>query len=383
MRYLLSLVIFLFSTAGVASSAHSAEPLKIGLSMALTGKYAALGDLSLKAYKLWEADVNKRGGILGRSVTLVVYDDKSDPATASEIYKKLILVDKVDLVFGPYASDITEAVAPVTEQYGYPLLASGAAADVLWQKGYKYLFGVFITASKYTVGFLEVLVNNGFDKVAVITADDLFSRSIAKGTKAWATRFDLDVVFFEEFRKDAKSLDEIVKRAEQSGAQALIVCGHMDESINARIALKNTGWSPRAYYATVGPAVQKFHDVLKDDADYTFSSSQWEPSSPFPGAKEFAAAFSKAYRKMPSYHAANAYAAGQILESAIRKAKSTDRAKVRDVLASLDTITIIGRYGVDATGKQVRHFATTVQWQKGKKESVAPPEIVTAMPLWR
>lgn len=238
-------------------------------------------------------------------------------------------------------------------------------------------------ANKYTVGFLELLANNEIDKIALISADDIFSKGIAAGAKEWAERFGLRIMSFEEFKKGTKDLSQIVKQARASGAEVLVVCGHMEESINARLALKSIGWTPRAYYATVGPAVQKYHEVLKSDAEHSFTSSQWEPTSNYPGAKEFNEAFSKKYAHLPSYHAAAAYAAGQILEAAVRKAVSIEREKLKETLYTLDTITIIGRYGVDRTGKQIRHFTTTVQWQNGKKETIAPPEMSSAKPAWK
>ena len=380
MRYILLCLVVLLS---MASSAYPAEPLKIGISVGLTGKYAELSAMFLNGYKLWQTGVNSRNGLLGRQVQLIVYDDKSSPDTAAAFYNRLILEDKVDLVLAPYSSEITAAVAPITEKYGYSLLAAGGSADSLWQNGYKHLFGVNITSTKFTVGFLEALVNKGFDKVALITADDVFSKNIVVGTREWAKRFGLNIVYFEEFKKGTSDLDQVVQRARASGAQVLMVSGHMEESINARLALKNIKWTPHAYYATVGPSLQKFQDILKADAEYVFSSSQWEPTSLFPNSKEFTDVFNKTYQATPSYHAAASYAAGQVMEAAIAKTKSLDKEKLREALSSLDTMTIMGRYGVDRTGKQIRIFATIVQWQNGRKETVAPLEAMTVQPIWK
>lgn len=366
----------------VAAVAHAAE-LQLGVSMSLTGKYAQLGAMNEKAYRLWERDVNRRGGILGHSVRLNILDDQSDPARARQIYEDLISRQKVDLVLGPYSSEITEAVSEVTEQHHYPLLSSGGSADTMWQKGRKYLFGVYITASKYSIGMLELLVRADIGRIAIVATDDSFGKAIQAGTLDWARRFEVPVISSSDFKKGTPDIEARIRAAHAAGADVLIIAGHFDDSINARQALKKIGWTPKVFYATVGPAIQKYADILKADADYAFSSSQWEPGLSFPGAREFAKAFTEAYKTEPSYHAASAYAAGQILEAAIRKTQSLDREKLRDTLSSLDTMTVMGRYGVDRDGKQVRHFAVTVQWQKGKKEIVAPPELATAKPVWR
>ena len=360
-----------------------AAELRLGLSMSLSGKYAELGAMNEKAYRLWERDVNRRGGLLGHTVKVLIVDDQSDPVRARQIYEDLILKQKVDFVLGPYSSEITEAVSNVAEQHRYPLLSSGGSADSMWQKGRKYLFGVYITSSKYAIGMLELFVKSGIGKVAIVAADDNFSRAIEAGAKDWAKRFELDVISAGTFKKGSDEIEARIRAAQASGAEALLVAGHFEDSVNARRALKKTGWTPKAFYATVGPAIQKYADTLKSDADYGFSSSQWEPSLPFPGTREFAKAFVETYGIQPSYHAASAYAAGQIMEAAVRKSQSLDREKVRDTLSSLDTMTVMGRYGVDRDGKQVRHLAVIVQWQEGRKEVVAPPELATAKPLWR
>jgi branched-chain amino acid transport system substrate-binding protein len=374
----------LLSLCLTAALGHAEEPLRIGISLSLTGKYAELGAMNDKAYKLWQRDINRRGGLLGRRVDITIADDKSDPQRAKALYQDFILKDKVDLLLGPYSSEITEAVADVAEQYRYPLLASGGSADSIWQKGRTYTFGVYVNSNKYTIGFLELLLKAGIEKIAIVSADDLFARNIEEGTRDWAHRYEINVVYSGSFKKGSE--DEIagkIKAARAAGAEALIIAGHFDDSVNGRRALKKIGWVPRAYYATVGPALQRYADTLHEDADYAFTSSQWEPTLPFPGAREFAKLFSDTYHITPSYQAASAYAAGQILEAAIRKARSVDRQKLRDTLSALDTMTVMGRYGVDNEGRQIRHFTTTVQWQKGKKEIVAPQELQTVKPIWQ
>ncbi|MBI5027096.1 MAG: amino acid ABC transporter substrate-binding protein [Nitrospirae bacterium] len=383
---LLYIFCILFSVLCFLLPSHAAEPIKIGLTLGLTGKYSEMSDVQMKGFRLWEKDVNSKGGILGRKVELILYDDKSDPQTAKSLYEHLILKDKVDLVFGPYSSEITEAILPVTEKYGHPVLVSGASADRLWQKGYKYVFGIYTPASKYTVGFLELLVINGLNDIAIVYADDSFSKDIANGTKKWAERFRLNVLLFEKFKKGTMNLDEIAKRAKASGAKVLIVCGHFDEAVNMRLSLKRIGWYPKAYFASVGPAMRTFYDKLTSDASHTFSSSQWEYQ---PGCADFTIcnlfyeAYIETYKEMPSYHAATAYAAGEVIETAIKKARSLERDRIRDILSAMDTISIIGRYGVDRTGMQIKHFNLIIQWQNGKKEVVWPEEFRTAKPVFR
>jgi branched-chain amino acid transport system substrate-binding protein len=308
---LLSLLVFF-----AGACAYAAEPIKIGATLSLSGKYTELGLMNEKAYRLWEKDVNQKGGLAGRPVKVIILDDKSNAEHAKELYRQLITKEKVELILGPYSSEITEAVSTVSEEYKYPLLASGASAVSIWDHGRKYVFGVYITADKYSVGFLELLVKSKLTKVAIVSADDVFSKSIEAGTKSWVKRYGVNVVFSDTFKKGSPDIEKSIEAASKSGADALMIAGHFDDAVNGRRTIKKLNWTPKAYYATVGPAIQKYYDVLKEDAELSYSSSQWEPNLPFPGSRVFAEEFLKTYGIEPSYHAASAYAAGQILEAA-------------------------------------------------------------------
>jgi branched-chain amino acid transport system substrate-binding protein len=368
----------------VSVALAAAPPITIGLSLGLSGKYQQLGLMQQRGYLLWQRQLNERGGLLGRPVELLIRDDQSDPATAARIYRELISEDKVDLIFGPYSSGITAAVAPVVEEFHYPLLASGASADSLWEQGYHYLFGVYTPAQRYGVGFLEMLLRSGIKDVAIVSADDDFSRSIATGTRIWADRYALKVTFFETFAKGARDLTAVARRAAQTGAGALLVCGHFNEAVDMRRALDRIDWTPKAYYASVGPVLSAYGEKLEGLAERSFSSSHWEATTAakFPGGGLFLAEFLQAYRTEPSYQGAAAYAAGQILEKAVKRVGSLDREALTRALSGMDAMTILGRYGVDNSGLQIRHFPLIIQWQNGAKEVVWPPEFATAQPLF-
>lgn len=374
-------IVSLFFLLTSIAYADNIKPVKIGVSLGLTGKYAEMSDMTMKGLKLWQTDVNKKGGILGRKVNLIIYDDKSDSETAKSIYENLITKDNIDLVIAPYSSQLTEAILPIIEKYKYPTVTT-SASDKLWENSNGYLFGIITPASRYAVGFLEMLVLHNFKDVAIIYADDAFSKSIANGTKEWAEKFGLQALLFSEFKKGRKDFTEILTKARSSNASALIVCGHFDEAVNVRLSLKKIRWYPKAYYASIGPALPAFHQKLGSEVNYVFSSANWEYNAKLPGSKKFYADFIKAYGKEPAYQAVEGYSAGTVLEKAINKAGTLEKVKLRDILFTMDTLTIIGRYNVDKTGKQIKHFPLIIQWQKGKKEIVWPEDLSTAKPLF-
>ena len=380
---LLSVFFIIF---GLSSQLAAKEnPIIIGGSLGLTGKYAQMSEMKHKGFRLWEEYVNREGGLLGREVKIIIRDDKSSTDTAKEIYRQFIEKGEVDLVLGPYSSGITAAVMPLLESKGYPLLASGAASDTLWQQGYQYLFGIFTPGSRYAVGFLEMIAMSGMTQVAIVSADDSFSTVVAEGTNKWAKRFGLEVIMNLKFKKGTRDLTNIAEQLSATGVPAVVMCGHFNEAIDMRMALKKINYQPTAYFASIGPAMQKYYEILGEDAELSFSSSQWEPSLAYrPEDKAiFLLPFQKAYGMNPAYHAADAFAAGQILAAAVEKAGTLDREEIRNNLASMNYVSIIGRYGVDKTGKQIRHFPINIQWQNGVKKIIWPEELSTGQPIFK
>ncbi len=380
-RYSLVLVIGIFLCSPLRI--HAGDSITFGVSVGLTGKYAEMGKMQKKAYLLWQERTNHNGGLLNKQVKMIIENDNSDKDTARKIYERFIEKDHLDFVIGPYSSGLTDAIMPVAEKNGYPVMAAGAGSDTLWHKGYRYIFGIFIPASRYTVGFLEMIAMKGLHDIAIVSADDSFSKSNALGTEKWGTKFGLNVSFFEEFKAGTHDLTALALRIKAANPQALIVCGHFDESVDMIKSLKKIKWRPKNYFATVGPATPEFHRELKGDAELVFSSSQWEPEVTYgpDDRKTFLEPFMKKYHIKPSYHAADAFAACQILETAILKTHSLDRKKIRDVLATMDAMSIIGRYEVDENGMQIKHFPINIQWQKGEKKVVWPEEIANAVPI--
>jgi branched-chain amino acid transport system substrate-binding protein len=366
----------------LAAPAGRAAPIRIGLTLGLTGRYAVIASMQERAFRLWATTTNRQGGILGRPVDLTIYDDQSDANTARALYQHMITVEKLDLLFPPYSSGLTTAILPISEAHGYPMLIHGAAADSIWQQGYRYAFGVLPPASRYTLGFMEMLLMNGITKVAVVSMNDAFSETIAKGSDLWIDRLGIKLVLRRILEKEPQDLDAVAREVQASHAQALIMCGHFNEAIRMRQALIDIHWYPKAYWASVGPVFQSYYDHFGPAAENTFASTQWTyyDKLPFPGSKAFYDSFLAAYGQEPSYHAASAYTAGVLLAAAIRTAGSIDRNRIRDVLASMDMMTLLGRYGVDRTGMQTQFFQLTIQWIDGRKEVVWPEELSTAHP---
>ncbi len=367
--------------AGAADAAPDPRPVRIGASLSRTGRLAKLAAFQEKGYRLWVKHVNEQGGMLGRPVELLVYDDASDPDQARLLYQRLIDQDRVDLLFSPYSSDLTEAILPLTQSKGFPLIVAGASADHIWEQGYNHVFGLFLPVSKLAVGFLEMLLRAKIDGIALFHDDGEFGRELAGGVRKWADRFGLTVVVIEQFPRGFREFGDFAARARAAKAQVVICASYLEESIAMRRAFRTIGWQPRVYYAPVGPGTDEFLQTLGKDADGVFSSSQWEAHIARHEQKDvFIDSYLKEYRETPSYFAATAYAAGQILNAAVDRAGSLDRQAIRRALQTMDTKIIIGRYGVDRTGLQIKQMNMVVQIQEGRRMVVWPHAYRTAEP---
>src|SRR6059036_3728648 len=201
-RMILAAAVVAAVLAGSGPSLAQA-PIKIGASLSLTGTYAKPGTYQKEGYDVCADEVNAKGGLLGRKIEFVLYDDQSTPATGVKLYEKLITEDKVDAVMGPYSSPITEAVANVTEKYKKVMVSPLAATTSIFKKDprRKYIFMILSPAELYFDGLTDIATKRGLKTIAVINEDTLFSKAAAAGAVAVARKKGMSVVFTEAYPK--------------------------------------------------------------------------------------------------------------------------------------------------------------------------------------
>ena len=365
-----------------AGRAEPAPPIRIGATVSLSGKYEEPSLMVRDAMKLWERQVNQRGGLLDRPVQLILHDDQSQPQRVRELYHQLLNQDKVDLVFSPYGTELTLAASEVSEHYQNFMLAVSASGEVIWQQGYKYICGIHAPAKRYMISFLDVMARQGLESVAIIYEDSPFTKAAAQGAREWAPRLGLKVNYFQVYHHSQSEFPLLVRKSLATRADGLILCAYAKDSYAFLALLKEAGARPRALCLTIAPALPDFYQQAGSMAEGVFCPSQWEPDTriPYPGTKEFIESFKNFARRPPSYQAGTAYAACQILEKAITQTRSLDQKKLRDFVQTMDTVTVVGRFRVDHTGMQVGHVPILIQWQQGKKEIVYPRSMQTAAP---
>lgn len=368
----------LFAQTPVADP-PSGDPIRIGASVSTSGTNGRTGLYQQEAYQLWEAQKNAAGGLLGRPVEFVIYDDQSDPTTGARLYEKLITEDEVDLVLGPYASGVTQAVAQVTEQYGQPLLVAGASANSIWESGHAMVFGVYSVAGDY---FKDIITNiapeQGYTTAAVIYEDAVFPMSTGEGAVRWCEEAGIEVVHEEAYPQKATDVSTLLTKIRDLNPDMLIGGSYLPDSVLIQRQAKDLGLECKLYTYSVGAAQPDFLDTLGADADYVLGPSMWEPEVKTPGNQEFFAAYMEMFDREPDYHAATGYAGCQVLEQALTNVGELDLEGLADELFNLEMENILpGGYKVDETGKQVGHIPLTVQWQGGEKVLVAPADLST------
>jgi len=206
--------------SAVAPVAEAQAPIRIGATVAQTGVNAGAGQSQLRSYQLCVKHLNEKGGVLGRKIELLVYDDASDPATAVRLYEKLITQDKVELVLSPFTSNVTDAVADVTEKHKIPMLAPGGATSI-YRKGRKFIFGMNTPAEVSLEGLVDLAAKKGLKTVALIYPDNLFGRAVRQGTSELAKKKGLQVVFADAYPLGTTDFSAILTRVRAASPDVL------------------------------------------------------------------------------------------------------------------------------------------------------------------
>ncbi len=378
---LISLCVWIYLFSFPVFSAEP-KPVLIGATVSLEGKYKEPSLMIQDGFRLWENQVNQRGGLLGRPVKLMLYNDRSQKDQVEPLYTKLITEDKVDLVLSPYGTPLTLKAIKASERYKYVMLACAAAGEKIWERGHQYIFGVYALADRYFLGLLDLMARNGLESLGVIFEKTSFNLSIAQGIHKWADRFGLRVEYYQGFKDPVKELPYFLEQISSTNVDALIFSGYPPECYQFIELMKKANYRPKTLSFTIVPVHPDFAKNAGPFAEGVFGPSQWEPDEriPFPGTKKFINDFKSFTGRMPSYHAGSAYSSCQLLERAIKHTNSLNNKAIRDYISSLDTVTVIGRFKVDHSGKQVGHNPILVQWQNGEKEIVYPRKMQTASP---
>jgi len=361
------------------AQAQDKEPIKIGFSMALNGPLGPNGQQALLGMKIWEEETNAKGGLLGRPVKLVYYDDQSKPDTVPGIYTKLLDVDKVDLVVSGYATNMVAPAMPVIIQKKKTFV-SLFALDVNSQFKYPKYFSVLPTGPKtkpsFTEGFYQVALqqNPKPTTVALTFEDGEFSQNACEGARENAKTFGMKIVYDKSFPFNSPDLSPVVRALQAANADIVVVCSYPLSSVNMVQAINEANYKPKMIGgAMVGLQATVFKNKLGAKLNGIVNYETWVPTSK---AMAPAAAFFKKYQELAPaakvdplgyYLGGWGYAYINLLGEAIAGAKSLDDDKIAAYIRKTHFKTIMGDWSYGAGGEWTKSGMMQVQYH-GIKE---------------
>lgn len=379
---------------GAAAQAEDGGVIKLGAAVSLTGKYSSNGAFTRKGYDLAVKRINEEGGVTvgGKSYRLEViyYDDESTPARGAQLVERLIQQDGVKFLLGPYSSGLTEAIAPVTEKYGIPMVEANGAAISLFQKGYRYLFAVLSTTDEYLRPAVDLAAALNEDpsklRVAMAFENDPFSQDVRAGVMADMERHGMKVVVDDKLPPELNDMSATLTKVKALRPDLLLVSGHdkgaslairqlADQRVNVPM-LAITHCDSARVAENFGPA-----------AEYTLCAAQWAStlkySDPlFGSAADYAALYEKTYGEVAPYQAAESSAAVQVFADAFERAGSLDPEAVREALTQTDMKTFYGPVKFDETGKNIEKPMVLFQVQDGNYVVVYPQAFAEGEIRW-
>jgi branched-chain amino acid transport system substrate-binding protein len=358
-----------------AASAQTKEPIKIGFGMALTGPLAANGKSALLAQKIWEEDVNAKGGLLGRPVKLIFYDDQSTPATVPGIYTKLLDIDKVDIVMGGYATNMLAPAMPVVMSKN-KLFIGLLGLAVNTEFNYPNYFAMIPSGPDpkpaFTQGFFDTALaqNPKPQTVAIVSADAEFSRNAADGARTNAQKAGLKIVYDKTYPPANTDFTPIVRAIQATNPDLLVICSYPLDSVGMVKAVNEVGFKPKMIGgAMVGLQASVFKTQLGPMLNGFVNYDFWlpVPKMLFPGVEEL---IKKYQAKAPAegvdplgyYMAPWGYAQFQVLQQAIEATKSLDDKKLADYIHANTFKTVLGDIKFAASGEWAQSRVLQVQF---------------------
>jgi branched-chain amino acid transport system substrate-binding protein len=328
--------------AGALAPAQAAEPVKIGCSMAMTGGVAGIGKQILLALQIWRDQVNKTGGLLGRPVVLDCYDDQSSPANVPGIFTKLIDIDKVDLLIGPYATNMVAPVIPVLMQKGQMtvgILANAANHEFHYPRYFSMNATGPDPESSYSTGFLALAdaQKPRPQTIALLGADAEYGRNAVAGARKNATSDGYKIVYDHYYPPDVTDCAPVMRAVQATNPDIVFVAAYPPDSVCVVRAANEIGLKTKMFGgALVGLGITSVELQLGPLMNGMVNSAVFAPAKTLmsPEAetliKEYQARAAKETGIDPLGYVFPpfGYAAGQVLEAAVKATHSLDPAKL-------------------------------------------------------
>jgi branched-chain amino acid transport system substrate-binding protein len=371
------------AACGTSSPSQAALPsgsIVIGVSQALTGDKADPGTAINQGYSVWAKEVNDAGGLLGHKVELKVYDNQSLADTAVSQYERLVTVDKVNLLVGPFSSALTIPTSAVAEKYKMAFIEGAGGAPKVFERKFKYIFFVQpAVAEKQADPFVDFILKLPADQrpksAAYPQQDDPFVSATEDGAQARLEAAGIKTAYKQVYPPTQTDFASIAVAVKHSGADVVLGGTIFDDAVAQVQAFSAVHYQPKAIYFTSGPSTTgPFKQALADKVSGIMTGDGWVQTSKEPANPKFVADYLKMFPNTDNLvpgEAAEGYSVGQVIAAAVKATQSVDNTQIANWLHGHKVSTVQGEIGWDALGRPQGSYLLE-QWQGGLVHVVAP-----------
>jgi branched-chain amino acid transport system substrate-binding protein len=365
-----------------------AGTVKIGISLPLTGRFSEPGSDAAKGYKIWAALVNKAGGLHGKKIVLDIKDDASDQGTIVSDYNRLISSDHVDLLLGTFSSFLNLPASSVAERNHMVFVAPAGGSPALFARHYHYYFFAQQATAPHQGDLFsawmkhKVKASKRPKSIAYPILDDPFTKPVIDGIRAKMEALGIKTAYYKVYPTDTTDFDTIAQQIKSSGADAVVHGATFQDGVALIRSMIKLGYNPKVLFQTTAPTEASDYAKgigIKNTTGVMFAVS-YAPKAKgkrFPLNPQFVRAYKKAYKApAPTEDAADAFAAAQVLQAAVKGTKGFDQDKMATWLHSHPVRTILGPLSWDSDGAPRQAFFLA-QWQKGRAQILSPSYIRT------
>jgi branched-chain amino acid transport system substrate-binding protein len=350
-------------------------PIRFGASASLTGPLAGTQNMVI-GYELWRDDVNANGGLLGREVELVIYDDQSAPSNVPGIYSKLVDVDGVDFLFTPYGANLTATIMPFVAQrdrLAVGILTLASNDQVKHDKFFQAAPWGPDGATNWARGFFDVAQEIGVSRMAILAADTEFSKTAAEGGRRVCEEAGIEVVDFQMYPPTNRDFSSILRNISAADPEAVFVCSYPADSTAIIRGIDEIGVGPNVRLfggGMVGPQYASLMEALGPAMNGILNFHLYvpEPTLQFEGIDSFLdryqpIAVERQVDPLGFYIPPFTYAAGQMIAAGIEGSGSLDQAEVAAWMHANPVDTVVGQINFDELGNWDERRVLMVQFQ--------------------
>jgi branched-chain amino acid transport system substrate-binding protein len=371
------------ATVSTPAVAQDKQPIKIGFGMAETGPLGPNGKSALLAMEIWVEETNAKGGLLGRPVQLVHYDDQSNPSTVPGIYTKLLDVGKVDVIVGGYGTNMLAPAMPIVMQRKKMFLGLyglGVNSDFKYDRYFAMIPSGPEPKTSFTKGFFDTAMaqNPKPNSVAIVAADAEFSKNASDGARENAQKAGLKIVYDKSYPPSTTDFAPIVRAIQATKHALVVICSYPLDSVGMVLAANEAKLNPKMIGgAMVGLQSTVFKTKLGPALNGYMNYDFWLPAKSlmFKGTAEFMQKYQDRAAKagvdpLGYYMAPFSYSYLDVLGQSITATKSVDDAKLADYLRKTTFKTIVGDVSFGKGGEWAKSRVFQAQFRGIKGNGV-------------